>query len=154
MSSESVYVLNVKFGQHILTVRGDSWNEFKANADSILLDVQYVLDVTNAYDAAHALGTPTGAGAATPAPPAATPPAAPAPAPAPAVGGIEQVTDRWGNVWTYGDPTAPALPDGRGHYAKKSGKSREGKPYTGWFDPAKGPKPFAKGAVEAPTIWG
>lgn len=66
---------------------------------------------------------------------------------------LEEVTDRWGNVWTYGHPDAPALPDGRGNYARKRGTSKTGRTYTGWFDPAKGPKPFPPGAVEAETIW-
>jgi len=83
-------------------------------------------------------------------------PSAPAPAAAPAAsagGAIENVTDRYGNQWTYGLPDAPDLPDGRGKYAKKRGTSKQGKAYVGWFDPAKGPKPFTPGAVEAETIW-
>jgi hypothetical protein len=66
---------------------------------------------------------------------------------------IEVIMDRYGNEWTYGHPDAPALPDGRGKYAKKKGTSKAGKAYVGWFDPAKGPKPFTPGAVEAETIW-
>jgi hypothetical protein len=66
---------------------------------------------------------------------------------------IEVIMDRYGNEWTYGHPDAPALPDGRGKYAKKKGISKAGKSYIGWFDPAKGPKPFTPGAVEAETIW-
>lgn len=66
---------------------------------------------------------------------------------------IEVVKDKYGNEWTYGHPDAPALPDGRGNYAKKKGVSKAGKSYVGWFDPAKGPKPFKPGAVEAETIW-
>lgn len=66
---------------------------------------------------------------------------------------IEVIKDRYGNEWTYGHPDAPDLPDGRGKYAKKKGVSKAGKSYTGWFDPAKGPKPFTPGAVEAETIW-
>jgi len=73
-------------------------------------------------------------------------PAAPAP-------GIEEIADRWGNTWVYGHPDAPALPDGRGSYARKTGTSKTGKQYTGWFDPAKGPKPFPVGAVEAEPIF-
>lgn len=85
-------------------------------------------------------------------------PAAPAPvvAAAPvaaASAAVETVTDRYGNQWTYGLPDAPDLPDGRGKYAKKRGTSKQGKAYVGWFDPAKGPKPFQPGAVEAETIW-
>lgn len=66
---------------------------------------------------------------------------------------IEVVKDKYGNEWTYGHPDAPELPDGRGKYAKKKGVSKAGKAYVGWFDPAKGPKPFAVGATEAETIW-
>lgn len=68
-------------------------------------------------------------------------------------GELETVTDKWGNEWTYNHPEAPDLPDGRGKYARKKGVGKTGKAYAGWFDPAKGPKPFAKGAVEAETIW-
>lgn len=70
-----------------------------------------------------------------------------------ATGAVETVTDRYGNQWTYGLTEAPDLPDGRGKYAKKRGTSKAGKSYVGWFDPAKGPKPFKPGAVEAETIW-
>jgi hypothetical protein len=66
---------------------------------------------------------------------------------------IEVVKDKYNNEWTYGHPDAPDLPDGRGKYAKKKGVSKAGKNYVGWFDPAKGPKPFTVGAVEAETIW-
>jgi hypothetical protein len=66
---------------------------------------------------------------------------------------IEVVKDKYGNEWTYGHPDAPDLPDGRGKYAKKKGISKAGKAYVGWFDPAKGPKPFQPGATEAETIW-
>jgi len=66
---------------------------------------------------------------------------------------IEVVKDKYGNEWTYGHPDAPDLPDGRGKYAKKKGVSKAGKAYVGWFDPAKGPKPFKPGVAEAETIW-
>jgi hypothetical protein len=66
---------------------------------------------------------------------------------------IEVVKDKYGNEWTYGHPDAPDLPDGRGKYAKKKGVSKAGKNYVGWFDPAKGPKPFKPGVTEAETIW-
>lgn len=68
-------------------------------------------------------------------------------------GTIEVLKDKYGNEWTYGHPDAPDLPDGRGKYAKKKGVSKAGKTYVGWFDPAKGPKPFKPGATEAETIW-
>lgn len=73
--------------------------------------------------------------------------------PQPVAQTIEVVKDKYGNEWTYGHPDAPELPDGRGKYAKKKGISKAGKSYTGWFDPAKGPKPFKPGVEEAETIW-
>lgn len=66
---------------------------------------------------------------------------------------VEEITDKWGNTWTYGHPDAPALPDGRGAYARKKGISKAGSQYTGWFDPAKGPKAFPPGVTEAPPIF-
>lgn len=75
-------------------------------------------------------------------------------APAPiAQQSVEEIRDKWGNTWTYGHPDAPALPDGRGAYARKKGISKAGSEYTGWFDPAKGPKPFPTGVTEAPPIF-
>ncbi len=65
----------------------------------------------------------------------------------------EIVLDKYENEWTYNLPNAPALPDGRGKYAFKNWVDANGKRRKAWVDPAKGPKPFAKGASEAPLIW-
>jgi hypothetical protein len=65
----------------------------------------------------------------------------------------EMLTDKYGNEWTYNLPNAPELPDGRGRYVFKNWIDANGKRRKAWFDPAKGPKPFAKGTSEAPTIW-
>jgi hypothetical protein len=62
------------------------------------------------------------------------PVAAPAPA---AAGGGETVQDNFGNAWTYGLPSAPACK--HGPMPQKRGRSKAGKPYTGWFCPAGGP---------------
>jgi len=141
----------------LFTVRGNSVSEFKANLTAA---VEAIAEATalqqtlnnrsggasgNAYtpntDAALQMlkdaglnPTPVATGTATPQ-------------------AIEVIMDRYGNEWTYGHPDAPALPDGRGKYAKKKGTSKAGKAYVGWFDPAKGPKPFTPGATEAETIW-
>ena len=54
-------------------------------------------------------------------------------------GAVEVVNDKWGNVWTYGLPTAPMTP--RGPAVRKDGHAQaSGKPYSRWEDPAKGPK--------------
>ena len=139
----------------LFTVRGNSVAEFSANltaaVEAIASAVQLQASLNN-----RAGGATGGAFAATPAAVQVLQDAGLNPTPvvagsAPA--SIEVIKDRYGNEWTYGHPDAPDLPDGRGKYAKKKGVSKAGKAYTGWFDPAKGPKPFTPGAVEAETIW-
>jgi hypothetical protein len=56
--------------------------------------------------------------------------------------GGEQMTDKNGTVWTYGRSDAPDCVNGKMVFA--SGTSQKGKPYKGWFDPMKGPKPMRK----------
>ena len=64
--------------------------------------------------------------------------------------GPREVHDQWGGVWTYGLAEAPALPDGRGQYAKKNWTDKSGKARVAWVDPSKGPESFPKGQTEAP----
>lgn len=68
-------------------------------------------------------------------------------------GGEETVEDKYENKWTYNQANAPELPDGRGKYAWKDWVDANGKRRRAWVDPAKGPKPFARGEKEAPIIW-
>jgi hypothetical protein len=56
--------------------------------------------------------------------------------------GEEQLTDKNGAVWIYGKADAPDCINGKMVFA--SGTSKAGKPYKGWFDPMKGPKPMRK----------
>ena len=56
--------------------------------------------------------------------------------------GEEQVTDKNGTVWVYGRSDAPDCVNGKMVFA--AGTSQKGKPYKGWFDPMKGPKPMRK----------
>jgi hypothetical protein len=56
--------------------------------------------------------------------------------------GEEQLTDKNGAVWIYGKVDAPDCINGKMVFA--SGTSKAGKPYKGWFDPMKGPKPMRK----------
>jgi hypothetical protein len=140
----------------LFTVRGNSVSEFRANlnaaveaiAEAVQLQASLVGRVAastgNAYtpNAEQAIQMLQDAGLnPQPVTPGTTPQS------------IEVVKDKYGNEWTYGHPDAPDLPDGRGKYAKKKGVSKAGKAYVGWFDPAKGPKAFKPGAVEAETIW-
>ena len=56
--------------------------------------------------------------------------------------GEEQMTDKYGTVWVYGKADAPDCINGKMIFA--AGTSQKGKPYKGWFDPMKGPKPMRK----------
>jgi len=151
--SESTFSYTGKLnGQDLFTVRGNSVGEFKAN---LIAAVEAIAEAQSlqAVLVNRPSGTvyaPTGMDQAIQnlqnagmlAEPATSLPQA-----------IEVVKDKYGNEWTYGHPDAPELPDGRGKYAKKKGVSKAGKAYVGWFDPAKGPKPFKPGVAEAESIW-
>ena len=139
-------------GQDLFTVRGNTVAEFKSNLTAALEAISEAQSLHSLLinRPAGAVYAPTNMeqaiqnlqNAGLVAEPAQTTPQA-----------IEVVKDKYGNEWTYGHPDAPDLPDGRGKYAKKKGTSKAGKAYVGWFDPAKGPKPFKPGVAEAETIW-
>jgi hypothetical protein len=139
----------------LFTVRGNSVSEFRANLTAAVEAIASAVELQQSLNNRSG-GASGGAFAATPTAVQVLQDAGLNPTPV-ATGttpaAIEVIMDRYGNEWTYGHPDAPALPDGRGKYAKKKGTSKAGKAYVGWFDPAKGPKPFTPGAVEAETIW-
>ena len=147
--TESMFSYTGKLnGQDLFTVRGNTVQEFTANLQAAALAVGAASDLqmtllsrTGQTNMDRAITALQDAGL-TPQPVSANEPQA-----------IEVVKDKYGNEWTYGHPDAPQLPDGRGKYAKKKGVSKAGKSYVGWFDPAKGPKPFKPGVAEAETIW-
>ena len=143
--TESKFSYTGKLNGDLFTVRGDTAQEFAANMQAAVSAIQAATQLQSSLSGSPVVQSPmqqavetlNNAGlAVTPVPQ-----------------GIEVLKDKFGNEWTYGHPDAPDLPDGRGKYAKKKGTSKAGKIYTGWFDPAKGPKPFKPGAVEAETIW-
>ena len=138
-------------GQDLSTVRGNSVAEFKAN---LIAAVEAINEAQGLQS--MLVNRPTGNAYAPNMEQAiqALQDAGMNPQPVPSSPqSIEVVKDKYGNEWTYGHPDAPDLPDGRGKYAKKKGVSKAGKSYVGWFDPAKGPKPFKPGVAEAETIW-
>lgn len=134
-------------GQDLFTVRGNTAAEFTANLQAAVQaiaaasDLQMQLLSRAGQTSMDKAITALQEAGLTPQPVTMTPQS------------IEVVKDKYGNEWTYGHPDAPELPDGRGKYAKKKGTSKAGKAYVGWFDPAKGPKPFKPGVAEAETIW-
>jgi hypothetical protein len=140
----------------LFTVRGNSVSEFSANLTAAVEAIASATALQQSLNNRSG-GASGGAFAASPAAVQVLQDAGLNPTPvvqgAVTPQAIEVIMDRYGNEWTYGHPDAPALPDGRGKYAKKKGTSKAGKAYVGWFDPAKGPKPFTPGAVEAETIW-
>ena len=139
----------------LFTVRGNSVSEFSANLTAAVEAIASATALQQSLNNRSG-GASGGAFAATAAAVQVLQDAGLNPTPVAAgtsATAIEVIMDRYGNEWTYGHPDAPALPDGRGKYAKKKGTSKAGKPYIGWFDPSKGPKPFTPGAVEAETIW-
>jgi hypothetical protein len=80
----------------------------------------------------------------------ATPVAAPA-----TTGGVQEVRDKYGNLWVYNLPEAPEC--ARGKMVLKHGTAQAtGKPYKGWFDPAAGPNwagPKVPKEQQFHTIW-
>jgi len=139
----------------LFTVRGNSVSEFRANLTAAVEAIASAVELQQSLNNRSG-GASGGAFAASAAAVQVLQDAGLNPTPVTAgttAAAIEVIMDRYGNEWTYGHPDAPALPDGRGKYAKKKGTSKAGKAYVGWFDPAKGPKPFTPGATEAETIW-
>ena len=139
-------------GQDLFTVRGNTVQEFTANLQAATLAVAAASDLqmtllsrTGQTNMDKAITALQDAGL--------NPQPVSAPSTQSTPQAIEVVKDKYNNEWTYGHPDAPDLPDGRGKYAKKKGVSKAGKAYVGWFDPAKGPKPFKPGVAEAETIW-
>ena len=57
--------------------------------------------------------------------------------------GVEQITDKNGTVWSYGRPDAPDCINGKMIHGKGISQ-KTGKPFRGWYDPMKGPKPLRK----------
>lgn len=154
--TESMFSFTGKLNStDLFTVRGNSVSEFSANLTAAVEAIASATALQQSLNNRSG-GASGGAFAATAAAVQVLQDAGLNPTPVAAgtsAAAIEVIMDRYGNEWTYGHPDAPALPDGRGKYAKKKGTSKAGKPYIGWFDPSKGPKPFTPGAVEAETIW-
>lgn len=162
-SHESNYSFTTKISGDLLTVRGNTADEFSRNLDGFLLSPALLGKVCDFQDqvrqlnggsqlaAAEAALSTAGVTATTEwSQPAAPAPAAPAPqANAGGLEAVETVEDRFGNRWTYGLPNAPVGINGA--FVLKEGKSQKGKPYKGWFDRSKGPKPCkVNGPAEAP----
>jgi hypothetical protein len=150
-TTEAPFSFTTKVSGDLLTVRGETVDQFADRLAELSADPRII----DALSELQSLGTHTAAVAAVNvAMPGSTVVETTAvAAPAPAGGAPEMVTDKYGAVFTYGHPEAPALPDGRGMYVFKEWRDRSGKARKAFVDPVKGPKPAAAGAAEAPIIW-
>lgn len=147
-TTEAPFSFTTKVNGDLLTVRGETVDQFADRLAELAADPRII----DALGEVQALGgTAPAVAAVKQAMPGSTvtevvTEAAPS-------GQPEQVTDKYGAVYTYNHPDAPALPDGRGLYVYKEWRDKSGKARKAFVDPVKGPKPFAAGAVEAPIVW-
>jgi hypothetical protein len=63
----------------------------------------------------------------------------------------EVVQDNFGNAWTYNLAGAPSCK--HGPMPQKRGRSKAGKPYTGWFCPAGGPQWRGDRSDKCPAVF-
>ena len=149
-TTESPFSLNIRMGNGQLTVRGDTLGELTSRTMELAASAEALEAITD-------LGSAFG------------PVASAVTNVKDAVGGdtsvqevsfergaVEEITDKYGAVFTYNLAEAPKLEDGRdGFYVKKVWTDQKGKARKAWTDPVKGPKPFPKAAngQEAPIIW-
>jgi hypothetical protein len=61
--------------------------------------------------------------------------------------GIREETDKWGGVWTYNVPGAPACP--HGPRVQKKATSQAGKPYVAWCCPTTSPFAYRQKITKA-----
>lgn len=146
-TTEAPFSFTTKFNGDLLTVRGETIEEFADRITELasdpripdaLGDLQVISGVTTVKQQMGATVV-------------ATEQAAPTQSVAPA--GPEVVTGKYGDKWTYGLSDAPDLPDGRGKYVLREWTDKANKARKAFVDPAKGPKPFTPGAEEAKIIW-
>lgn len=161
--TEAMYSFTTKIAGDLLTVRGNSFDEFDLNLSDLVGSPEFLAKlqelqalttvapmlnqqapVVAQYSQPVGEQSPGVGG---------SPVAAQQAQPAPALSVVQALADKYGNEWTYGLPDAPPLPDGRGRYARKDWRDRSGVERHAWVDPAKGPRPFAVGTSEAAIIW-
>lgn len=159
--TEPAFSINVSPGRTPqVTVRGNNVTDWHGNLEEFINHpeipdlIARFCEQVNAGFAAAELTQPTAASA-----PASAPAVKAAQAAAGNVPGMFQYTDKDGATWTFQNPSAPDLPDGRPYkYAIKEGVSKStDKPYKGLFDPATAyPQPtefrFERGG-EVKPIW-
>jgi hypothetical protein len=147
-TTESPFSFTTKINGDLLTVRGDTLDEFRSRMVELAADEQFMDALGDLQALAGHAPAVAAVQAAMPGSTVVSTTTVSQPA-----GRPTEETDKYGAVWTYDHPDAPALPDGRGLYAMKVWNDRSGKARKAWVDPSKGPKPFAPGSSEAPIQW-
>lgn len=148
-TTEAPFSFTTKFGGDLLTIRGESVDQFAERLMELAADpriaealgeVQSINGVAAAVRGLNATVVAT----ASPVVEAAAP------------GQPEVQMDQYGGKWTYGLTDAPDLPDGRGKYVFREWTDKGGKARRAWWDPAYQYAPkkgFPSGATEAKPIW-
>ena len=150
-TTESPYSFTTKIKGDLLTVRGDTADEFADRLKELVTHPAAIDSLTELQALGGTVAAVTTVKEQIPGEVVeATTSAAPA---APAAGVPYEKTNKWGAVFTYGLEEAPELEDGRGRYIKKVWTGKEGRALKAWVDPSDGPEPAAPGASKAKTIW-
>jgi hypothetical protein len=156
MASETTKIqINFKTGAGhdaaLINVYADNGDDLLVQLDALTENIAHILSVKQLLQAGGHVEQTIALAPSQPEQPSATPPPVVVHGSQP--GTVETLNDRYGNRFTYGLNDAPSLPDGRGKYVRKDWTSQQGKALKAWVDPAKGPKPFAKGEQEAEIVW-
>ena len=156
MASETTKIqVNFKTGAGhdaaLINVYADHGDDLLVQLDALTENIAHILSVKQLLQAGGHVEQTIALAPVQPEQPSATPPPVVVHGSVP--GNVETLNDRYGNRYTYGLADAPSLPDGRGKYVRKDWTSQQGKALKAWVDPAKGPKPVAKGENEAEIIW-
>lgn len=148
-TTEAPFSFTTKFGGDLLTIRGESVDQFAERlielaADPRIAEALGEVQSINGIAAAVSGLNATVVATTSPVVAAATP------------GQPEVKMDQYGGKWTYGITDAPDLPDGRGKYVFREWTDKSGKARRAWWDPAYKGAPvqgFPAGASEAKPIW-
>ena len=146
-TTEAPFSFTTKFNGDLLTVRGETIDEFADRIAELASDPRISDALGDLQMVSGVVAVKQQMGGSVVSTTQQQPVAAAQPA------GPEVVTGKYGDKWTYGLLDAPDLPDGRGKYVLREWTDKANKARIAFVDPAKGPKPFSPGAEEAKIIW-
>lgn len=147
-TTEAPFSFTTKLSGDLLTVRGENVDQFANRLIELATDTRVVSALENLQKLATG-GHGTAVGVVQAAMPGSVV-LDTSPTIVTSTGGPEQVTDQFGNLFTYDHPDAPVLADGRGKMVFKSWRDRNGVHRKAFMDPIKGPRPCSPGTDLAP----